>query len=75
MMQRTLDYIHLRLWSPSSVPSHDGARYILTFINDYSRKVCIYVLKQNSVVLLKFKQWKTLMEKQTEKKVKRLRIL
>ena len=44
-MRGTLDYIHSNLWGPSSVPSHSGARYMLTFIDDYSRKVWIYVLK------------------------------
>ncbi|GAV86111.1 gag_pre-integrs domain-containing protein, partial [Cephalotus follicularis] len=36
----TLDYIHSDLWGPSSVPSKgSGARYILTFIDDFFRQV------------------------------------
>ena len=35
----TLDYIHSNLWGPSQVVSHGGERYMLTFIDDYSRKV------------------------------------
>ena len=35
----TLDYIHSDLWSPAHVQSKGSARYMLTFIDDYSRKV------------------------------------
>ena len=35
-MRGTLNHIHSDLWGPSSVPSHGGARYMLTFIDDYS---------------------------------------
>ena len=35
----TLDNIHLDVWGPSQVPSRGGASYLLTLIDDYSRKV------------------------------------
>ena len=35
-----LDYVHSDLWGPSRKPSLDGARYMLTIIDDYSTKVC-----------------------------------
>ena len=35
----TLDYIDSDLWGPSRVPSFGGKRYILTFVDDFSRKV------------------------------------
>ena len=35
----TLDYIHSDVWGPSQVPSKGGASYLLTLIDDYSRKV------------------------------------
>ena len=35
----TLDYIHSDIWGPSQVVSHSGRRYMLTFIDDYPRKV------------------------------------
>ncbi|XP_047256674.1 uncharacterized protein LOC107851807 isoform X1 [Capsicum annuum] len=69
----TLDYIHSDLWGPSRTQSKGGARYMLTFIGDYSRKVWVYFLKNKSDVFLTFKQWKVLIEKQTEKQAKRLR--
>ena len=68
-----LDYIHSDLWGPSQVPSKGGARYMLTFIDDYSRKVWIYTIKSKDEVFKHIKQWKTLIEKQIEKKIKGLR--
>jgi len=35
----TLDYIHSDVWGPSQVPSKGEASYLLTLIDDYSRKV------------------------------------
>jgi transposase InsO family protein len=46
---------------------------LLTFIDDFSRKVWVYFLKEKSKVFKVFKDWKTLLEYQTEKKIKRLR--
>ena len=69
----TLDYVHSDLWGPSRVPSKGGANYMLTIIDDYSRKVWVFFLKQKSDVLSTFKEWKTMIEKQTSKQIKRLR--
>ena len=46
---------------------------MLTFIDDFSRKVWVYFLKYKSDVFSSFKQWKTMIENQTGKKVKWLR--
>ncbi|KAG8498737.1 hypothetical protein CXB51_005106 [Gossypium anomalum] len=46
----TLEYIHSDLWGPSRVPSRGGANYMLTFIDDFSRKVWAFFLKQKSDV-------------------------
>jgi transposase InsO family protein len=68
-----LDYVHFDLWGPSRKPSLGGARYILTIIDDYFRKVWPYFLKGTSEAFSAFKEWKTMVENQTEKKVKKLR--
>ena len=34
-----------------------GARYFLTFIDDFSQKTWVYVLKSKSKVLPSFKKW------------------
>ena len=69
----TIDYIHSDVWGLSQVPSHCGARYMLTFIDDFSRKVWVFFLKNKSDVFGWFKKWKTLVKNQTGKKIKWLR--
>ena len=47
-----------------------GGRYFLTFIDDFSRKVWVYVLKSKRKVFGKFVEWKALVERQSEHKIK-----
>ena len=68
-----LDYIHSDLWGPSPVVSYGGALYFLTFIDDYSRRVWVYMLKRKVDVLNVFKQFKVMVEKRTGKSIKCLR--
>jgi hypothetical protein len=62
-----LDYVHSDLWGPSRKSSLGGARYMLTIIDDYSRKVWPYFLKDKSEAFSSFKEWKAMVENQTEK--------
>ncbi|KAG8474177.1 hypothetical protein CXB51_033819 [Gossypium anomalum] len=55
------------------VPSRGGANYMLTFIDEFSRKVWAFFLKQKSDVFSAFKSWKIMIEKQTRKQIKYLR--
>ncbi|KAK8938897.1 hypothetical protein KSP39_PZI010824 [Platanthera zijinensis] len=71
--KQALEYIHSDVWGSAPEPSLGGARYFVTFIDDFSRKVWIYFLKHKFEVFEKFKVWKTTMEKQTGKRVKYLR--
>jgi transposase InsO family protein len=68
-----LEYIHSDLWGPSSTTTQGGNKYFLSLIDDFSRKVWIYLLKQKSDTFEKFKNWKTLIENQMDKKIKVLR--
>jgi transposase InsO family protein len=45
---------------------------MLIIIDDYSRKVWPYFLKDKSEAFSTFKEWKVMIENQTEKKVKKL---
>ena len=47
--------------------------YYVTFINDFSRNTWIYFLRKKSKVFDRFKDFKALVENQTEKKIKVLR--
>nr|AAX95987.1 retrotransposon protein, putative, unclassified [Oryza sativa Japonica Group]ABA92387.1 retrotransposon protein, putative, unclassified [Oryza sativa Japonica Group] len=65
-----LDYVHADLWGPSRKLSLGGACYMLTSINDYSRKVWPYFLKHKDDTFAAFKEWKFMIEMQTEKELK-----
>ena len=40
-----LDYIHSDVWGPSPTVSYGGSPYFVTFIDDYSGKVWVYLIK------------------------------
>ncbi|RVX13013.1 Retrovirus-related Pol polyprotein from transposon TNT 1-94 [Vitis vinifera] len=52
---------------PSKVPFKGGASYMLTIIDDFSRKVWVFFFKQKSDVLATFNEWKIMIEKHTGK--------
>jgi transposase InsO family protein len=64
-----LGYVHADLWGPSQKHSLGGCRYILTIIDDYSRRVFPYFLKHKCNAFDAFKAWKVMVEKQAERKV------
>lgn len=71
--KNTLDYVHSDVWGPSKTLTHCGSRYFISFIHDYSRRLCLYAMKHKNEALKKFGDWKALVENQTGKKIKRLR--
>ncbi|KAE8685445.1 hypothetical protein F3Y22_tig00111098pilonHSYRG00167 [Hibiscus syriacus] len=71
--QGILDYVHSDVWGPCTTSSLGGSRYYVTFIDDFSRKVWVYFLKQKYEVFEKFKLWKAEVENQTGRKIKCLR--
>jgi transposase InsO family protein len=56
------------------VKSLGGSLYYLTFIDDYSRKTWLYLLKSKDEVFNKFQEFKAEIENLTNKKIKTLRI-
>jgi hypothetical protein len=52
--------------------SRGGARYFVTFINNFLRKIHVYLLKVKGEVFDKFKAYKALVETQTDMKIKAL---
>lgn len=65
--------IHSDLCGPMSVSSFSGARYLLTFIDDFTRMTFGYFIKTKDEVLPVFKIFKTLVENQANLKIKILR--
>jgi uncharacterized protein YigE (DUF2233 family) len=51
-----------------------GARYFVTYIDDFSTKVRVYLLKSKGECLEKFKEFKGLLETQLEHKIKVVRL-
>jgi transposase InsO family protein len=68
-----LDLIHTDVCGPMRVKSAGGALYVLTFLDDYSRKSDIYLLKSKSEVFEKFKAYKARVERETGRLIKILR--
>ena len=68
-----LEYVHSNLWGPEKTKTHGGNAYFLSIVDDYSRKVWVYLLKNKSDAFSKFKQWKILIENLTDEKLKTLR--
>lgn len=58
---------------PMTPKSREGARFVLTFIDDYSRFASVYLLKAKSEVITRFMEYKALVEKQTGAKVRCVR--
>lgn len=65
-----LDLIHSDIAGPMENSSIGGARYLLTFVDDFSKKTFVYFLKAKSDVLSTFRNFKSYIENQTEKKIK-----
>ena len=67
-----LELIHLDLCSTMSSASLTSFEYYITFIDDFSKKTWIYFLrsKRSEEVLLRFQEFKALVENQTGKKIK-----
>ena len=70
----TLELIHSNVCGPMPSISLSGYDYYVTFIDDYSRKTWIYFLKNKSEVLGKLKEFKSLIENHSERRIKTLKI-
>jgi len=68
-----LQLIHSDLAGPMETQSVGKAKYLLTFIDDFSRKVFVYFLSSKNEVFSKFVEFKKFIENQTDKKIKVLR--
>ena len=70
---KPLELIHSDVCGPFRVMSTGGARYFVTFIDDFSKKTWIYFLAHKSQVLEKFKHFVHLVENLTGLTVRALR--
>ena len=71
--EEQLELVHSDVCGPMSAPSLSGGLYFLSFIDDYSRYVWIYILKRKDQVFEKFCEWKSLVENSCGRKLKNFR--
>ncbi|CAH9144429.1 unnamed protein product [Cuscuta epithymum] len=68
-----LELVHTDLWGPAEVTSLGGSAYYMTFIDDATRKVWVYFLKNKSDAFDAFRRWKARVETESGLKLKCLR--
>lgn len=70
---KILQLVHSDVCGPFRTPSLGGARYFVTFIDDFSKKTWIYFIATKDQVLSKFRHLVTLLENSTGKCIQALR--
>jgi transposase InsO family protein len=70
---KPLQLVHSDVHGPMKVPTHQGYRYWVTFIDDFSRFKAVYLLKQKSETFAAFKQFKAWAENVTGARLGTLR--
>ena len=53
-----LDYIHSDLWGSSPTISYGGEKKYVLFVDEFSRKVWVYIIKRKDDVFNIFKQFR-----------------
>ena len=68
-----LELVHSDVWGPAPVASYAGNKYFVTFIDDFSRKVWVFAMKEKSEIFGIFKRWRVMIETQTGARLKCLK--
>lgn len=71
--RQKLGFVHSDLCGPMQTASLGGAKYFVTFIDDFYRKAWIYLLKDKSKTFEAFKEFKQEAENESRLKIKILR--
>lgn len=71
--KRRLELVHSYLCGPINLKSNGGKCYIITFIDDFSRKTWVYFLQEKSEAFAAFKSFKALIENDAQSSIKILR--
>lgn len=70
---RILDIVHSDIIGPINPATTSGFRYILTFVDDYTRFNHVYLLKNKNDAFVKFQHYKALIENQTGERIVKLK--
>ncbi|GBO41891.1 Retrovirus-related Pol polyprotein from transposon TNT 1-94 [Araneus ventricosus] len=65
-----LDNVHMDLWGPASVNSLGGSKYFLSIIDDFSRKIDVFILKSKSEVFSIFKEYLSRVQRELGRNLK-----
>lgn len=68
-----LGVVHSDVCGPFEVPSLGGNKYFVSFVDEFSRMMWIYLIQAKGEVFTVFKRFKLMAEKQAEKEIKILR--
>ena len=68
-----LELVHSDLSGRINVESLGGARHFMTFVDDYSRYIWVYFVRNKDEAFQKFKLWRAKVENSTGNKLKTLR--
>lgn len=55
--------MYLNIFRPIKMPLIEGTKYYVIFIDDFSKKLWIFILKVKNEYLLSFKEFNALVEK------------
>lgn len=72
--RQPLEPIHSYVFGPVKQPPVGGARYMVTFIDDYSRYSWVYFMKEKSETFGIFKSFKEEVEQELGRIIRHLRI-
>lgn len=68
-----LEVVHSDVCGPMEVETLGGNKFFVTFTDEFTRKVWIYLLKKKSQVFRVFRKYKTMVEKQSKLSIQTLR--
>ncbi|KAI5316393.1 hypothetical protein L3X38_036100 [Prunus dulcis] len=68
-----LQFVHADICGPINPTSNSKKRYLITFIDDFSRKTWVYFLVEKSEAFVVFKNYKARVEKETGAYIRALR--
>lgn len=68
-----LDLVHLDVGGPMSAVSLNGCYYYVIFIDDFSRRTWVYLMKTKDEVFSRFLEFKALVENKKARRIKVLR--
>ena len=70
---RRLQRVYTDFWGPFATPTPNGARYMLTFTDDFTRKSWIFLVRARTELYEKFREWQMEVERQSNERLQTIR--